>query len=171
MINKVITALLVVLMGFINALISGGSFSNAGQFPLDMIVFFTVGQGLSAILMNVLEYIVLASVHIKDEKKEYVVRAWIFFSVAILILVVCLFFLFYSYRNEYCKYYLNKADNTTSNSNKKESVMISVISHNENSEQEKGSKEQTKIIKKEEIEENLNLHFYMYLKKYGIMTF
>ena len=48
---------------------------------------------------------------------------------------------------------------------------IQTVGNNENSEQEKGSKEQTKIIKKEEIEENSNLHFYMYLKKYGIMTF
>ena len=165
MINKVITALLVVLMGFINALASGGSFSYAGQFPLDMIVFFTVGQGLSAILMNVLEYIVLASVHIKDEKKEYIVRAWIFFSVAIFILVVCLFFLFYSYRNEYCKYYLNKADNTTSFSNKKEPVLLSVISPDENSEQEKDYKEQIKTINEEENEVKSEPTFLYVFKK------
>ena len=165
MINKVITALLVVLMGFINALASGGSFSYAGQFPLDMIVFFTVGQGLSALLMNVLEYIVLASVHINDVKKEYIVRAWIFFSVAILILVVCLFFLFYSYRNEYCKYYLNKADNTTSISNKKEPLMLSVISPDENSEQEKDYKEQIKTINEEENEVKSEPTFLYVFKK------
>ena len=165
MINKVITALLVVLMGFINALASGGSFSYAGQFPLDMIVFFTVGQGLSALLMNVLEYIVLASVHINDVKKEYIVRAWIFFSVAIFILVVCLFFLFYSYRNEYCKYYLNKADNTTSFSNKKEPVMLSVISPDENSEQEKDYKEQIKTINEEENEVKSEPTFLYVFKK------
>jgi equilibrative nucleoside transporter 1/2/3 len=68
--NKVITAGLVVLMGFINALASGGFFGYAGHFPLEMIVLFTVGQGLSAVLMNILEYIVLASVHIKEKEKK-----------------------------------------------------------------------------------------------------
>lgn len=111
--NKVITAGLIVLMGFINALASRGFFGYAGHFPLEMIVLFTVGQGLSAVLMNILEYIVLASVHIKgDEEKEIIVRAWIFFVFAILILLVCLFLLLYSYKDEYCQYYLNKGNGT-----------------------------------------------------------
>ena len=102
-----------------------------------MIVFFTVGQGVSAILMNVLEYIVLASVHIDDIEKEFVVRAWIFFGVAILILLVCLFFFLYSYKDEYCKYYLNKVENKNSNSNKQEAKMLSLISLDEKSGSEK----------------------------------
>ena len=137
MINKIITALLIILFGFINALVSGGAFSYAGHFPLDMIVFFTVGQGVSAILMNVLEYIVLASVHIDDIEKEFVVRAWIFFGVAILILLVCLFFFIYSYKDEYCKYYLNKVEIKNSNFNKQEAKMLSLISPDEKSGSEK----------------------------------
>lgn len=126
--NKVITAGLVVLMGFINALASGGFFGYAGHFPLEMIVLFTVGQGLSAVLMNILEYIVLASVHIKEKgEKEIVVRAWIFFVFAILILLVCLFLVFYSYKDEYCKYYLNKGNRT----NVKEPKQLSLISADE----------------------------------------
>ena len=128
--NKVITAGLIVLMGFINALASGGFFGYAGHFPLEMIVLFTVGQGLSAVLMNILEYIVLASVHIKgDEEKEIVVRAWIFFVFGILILLVCLFLLLYSYKDEYCQYYLNKGNRT----NVKESEQLSLISADGNS--------------------------------------
>ena len=168
MINKIITALLIVLMGFINALISGGSFSYAGHFPLDMIVFFTVGQGVSAILMNVLEYIVLASVHIDDVEKEYVVRAWIFFGSAILILLICLFFLFYSYKDEYCKYYLNKVNNKDSNSNKQEAKVLSLISLDEKSgadKEEAEIKEQVKLANDEHVEIKVDPKFSYVFKK------
>ena len=85
--NKVTTIILIILMGFINALTSGGFFAYSGLFPLEMIVYFTVGQGISAVLMNILEYIVLASVKLDGEDK-IIVSAWIFFSFAILILIL-----------------------------------------------------------------------------------
>jgi len=109
MINKIITGGLVVIMGFINACTSGGFFGYAGYYPLEMIVLFTMGQGLSGIGLNILQYIVLASVNIDDEEKQYIVRAWIFFGFSIVILLICLFLLFYSYKDKYCLYYLNKA--------------------------------------------------------------
>ena len=162
MINKIITVALIVLMGFINALVSGGSFSYAGHFPLDMIVFFTVGQGVSAIVMNVLEYIVLVSVHIDDEKKEYILRAWIFFGSAIIILLICLFFFLYSYKDEYCKYYLNKAENKISNSNKQDDQILPLTSLEEksgNNEEENDIKEQIKSddYNDEDVKVNVNI--------------
>ena len=108
MANKVISSLLVVLMGFTNACASGGFFGYAGCFPLEMIVSFTAGQGISGIGLNILQFIVIASVKIEDEKKQFIVRGWIFFGFSILILIVCLILLLYSYKDEYCKYYLNK---------------------------------------------------------------
>ena len=108
MANKVISSLLVVLMGFTNACASGGFFGYTGCFPLEMIVSFTAGQGISGIGLNILQFIVIASVKIEDEKKQFIVRGWIFFGFSILILIVCLILLLYSYKDEYCKYYLNK---------------------------------------------------------------
>lgn len=108
MANKVISSLLVVLMGFTNACASGGFFGYTGCFPLEMIVSFTAGQGISGIGLNILQFIVIASVKIEDEKKRFIVRGWIFFGFSILILIVCLILLLYSYKDEYCKYYLNK---------------------------------------------------------------
>ena len=141
--NKVITAGLIVLMGFINALASGGFFGYAGHFPLEMIVLFTVGQGLSAVLMNILEYIVLASVHIKgDDEKEIIVRAWIFFVFAILILLVCLFLLLYSYKDEYCQYYLNKGNGTSVNESKQISLITVDEKNNVGNEEEEEEKNQ-----------------------------
>ena len=108
MANKVISSLLVVLMGFTNACASGGFFGYTGCFPLEMIVSFTAGQGISGIGLNILQFIVIASVKIEDKKKKFIVRGWIFFGFSILILIVCLILLLYSYKDEYCKYYLNK---------------------------------------------------------------
>ena len=131
--NKIVTIILIILMGFINALTSGGFFAYSGLFPLEMIVLFTVGQGLSAVLMNLLEYIVIASVNIKDEEERIVVSAWIFFSVAILILIFCLILLLYSYKDEYCLYYLNKGNSLDKNNNSKKSNQLALISPDENS--------------------------------------
>ncbi len=62
-INRFVTGLLVVLMGFINALCSGGFFGLVANFPLEMIVSLSTGQGFSGIAMNLLQYIVLVSIN------------------------------------------------------------------------------------------------------------
>ena len=59
LLNYLVTGGLVVLMGFINALASGGFFNFVSYFPLEYIVAFSTGQGFSGIAMNVLEYLVL----------------------------------------------------------------------------------------------------------------
>lgn len=124
MANKVISSLLVVLMGFTNACASGGFFGYTGYFPLEMIVSFTAGQGISGIGLNILQFIVIASVKISDKKKEFIVRGWIFFGFSILILIICLVFLLYSYKDEYCKYYLNKGSNPDRVNEKSEAKLL-----------------------------------------------
>ena len=54
LVNYLVTGGLVVLMGFINALASGGFFNFVSYFPLDLIVSFSAGQGFSgiAVLLN-----------------------------------------------------------------------------------------------------------------------
>ena len=117
--NKFVTGLLVVLMGFINALCSGGFFNLVSYFPLEMIVSLSTGQGFSGIAMNILQYIVLASVtsdnmdNPEEKKRVYKIRGWIFFSISCFILLVCLILLLINYNTEYFKYYLNKANNNT----------------------------------------------------------
>lgn len=170
MINKIITSILIVLMGFINALASGGFFSYVGHFPLEMIVLFNVGQGISAILLNILEYIVIASVNIKEEKIRYVVGAWIFFGFGILLLITCLILLLYSYKDEFCKYYLNKGETKTLNSINEDEKIYSLVSDEEtNSEQDKketGKIEDIKNIDEDEdSEEKLSPKFSYIFKK------
>ena len=130
--NKVITCGLIVLMGFTNALICSGFFGYASHFPLEMIVSFTTGQGISGIGLNILEYIVLGSVKIDDLEKQHIVRAWIFFGIAIFILILCLILLLYSFSDSYCKYYLNKSNNTNIDSNQSETKLMSNMDINSN---------------------------------------
>ena len=125
MINKIITSGLVVLMGFTNALCCSGFFSFAGHFPINMIVIFTAGQGISGIGLNILQYIVLASVNIENKDTEYIVGAWIFFGISIAILLLCLFLVFHSYHDNYCKYYLNKSSEIENISKQPETKLLS----------------------------------------------
>ena len=108
-INRALTCLFVILLGFINALCSGGFFSLITHFPLEMIVSLSSGQGFSGITLNILQFIVLASIKGEDEK-AIVKRAWVFFSVSAFILAVCLVLLLISFNRDYFQYYLNKTD-------------------------------------------------------------
>ena len=111
--NKFVTGLLVLLMGFINALCSGGFFNLVSNFPLEMIVSLSTGQGFSGIAMNILQYIVLVSIPEKNDKEKitiYSIRAWLFFGISSFILFICLIILLIYYNTEYFQYYLNKAN-------------------------------------------------------------
>ena len=128
-INRAVTGGLVVLMGFINALCSGGFFNLVSYFPLEMIVSLSTGQGFSGIAMNILQYIVLASItsdsmdEDEDEKKRiYTIRGWVFFGISAFILVICLILLLLNYNSSYFQYYLAKARN-----NKKDEATTGLI--------------------------------------------
>lgn len=108
-INVLVTGGLVVLMGFVNAMCSGGFFNLVSNFPLEMIVALSTGQGFSGITMNILQYIVLATV------ENINVQAWIFFGVSVIILLICLILLHISFNSEYFQYYLDKTNNKSIN--------------------------------------------------------
>ena len=104
--NKIITGGLVLLMGFINALCSGGFYNLVSNFPLEMIVILTTCQAISGIVLNIIQYIILWSSGVDG---NIVIQAWIFFGISILIIAISLFFLLISFNNEYFQYYLNKS--------------------------------------------------------------
>jgi hypothetical protein len=107
-VNIIVTGSLVVLMGFINALCSGGFFNLVSNFPLEMIVALSTGQGYSGIAMNVLQYIILFSFNDESEK-SIITQAWIFFGVSVGILVLSFLALLASFNMDYFNYYLNKS--------------------------------------------------------------
>ena len=116
LLNYLITGGLVVLMGFINALAAGGFFNYVSYFPLEYIVSFSTGQSFSGIAMNILEYLVLILAGGQD-KDLIIKRAWIFFGVASVILLVCLILLLTKYNSEFSKYYLLKKSDLNNNNN------------------------------------------------------
>ena len=106
--NKYVTGGLVLLMGFINALCSGGFYNLVSNFPLEMIVILTTCQAISGIVLNIIQYIILWS---SGDGGDIVIQAWIFFGISILIIAISLFLLLISFNNEYFQYYLNKSKN------------------------------------------------------------
>ena len=102
------TATIILFQGLVNAFCSSGFYSLTSFFPMEIIISLSTGQGISGILMNIIGFIVLASVNTgnKDDDNKY--GAIIFFSISGLILLVCLIALLFAYKTKYFKYYLSQ---------------------------------------------------------------
>ena len=57
--------------------------------------------------MNLIHYIVLIFVHIKDKEKDIMIWVLIFFIISGFILLLCLIILLYQFKTKYFKFYLN----------------------------------------------------------------
>ena len=108
--SLIITIILFLIMGLINALCTSGFFAFTSFFPLEMIIALSTGQGIAGIFLNIIMYILKPSIRVNDLKKKEIIEAIIFFSISVLILVVCLIFLIFSLKNQYFQYYLNKKE-------------------------------------------------------------
>ena len=102
-------------MGLVNALMSSGFFAFTSQFPLEMIISLSTGQGFAGIILNIIKYIILPTVPIdddlsdEDKEKKETIRGVIFFSISAVILLSCLICFTLSLKTEYFYYYLNRA--------------------------------------------------------------
>ena len=77
--NVLVTGALILIMGMINALCSGGFFALVSFFPMNLMIAFSAGQGFSGVMMNIIQYIVLACVNSGNRKKDLDKTAWIYF--------------------------------------------------------------------------------------------
>ena len=105
-----LTIVLILTMGLINALLCSGFYAFVSSFPLEMIITLSTGQGFAGIFLNAIMYLIIPSVEkIKgeDEKKEKI-KAIIFFSISVIVLIICLVFFILSLKTEYFSYYLYK---------------------------------------------------------------
>ena len=101
-ISSIITIILILIMGLINALIQSGFLALTSYFPLDKIVFYSTGQGISGIIMSLLVLFVLF--YVTDDDFKY--GALIFFGISVVILIVVLCALLYLFNSDYGKEYL-----------------------------------------------------------------
>ena len=89
-IGKVITVFLVLTMGLINALIQSGFLALTSYFPLDKIVFYSTGQGISGVIMALLQLVVLFYINTGHVENDIKNGALIFLLLLVFILVIIL---------------------------------------------------------------------------------
>ena len=107
-INVIITGIMILLQGLLNAVCQSSFFGLVSYFPIDMIVSMSTGQGVAGILMNTIQYLVLIFIgdtNIKNsqEKNDTIVKKGgiIFFSISVIIILICFLFIILVYRNNY----------------------------------------------------------------------
>ena len=125
----ILTAVIILILGFVDALCSSGFFGLTSFFPRKMIIYLSTGQGISGILMNIISFIVISCVNAGDDDKNAKLGAIIFFSISGLILLITLIILLLTYKTDFFKYYLRTTkdfNNNNNNNNKSE------IENNEN---------------------------------------
>ena len=105
-ISSIITIILILIMGLINALIQSGFLALTSYFPLDKIVLYSTGQGISGIIMSLLVLFVLFYVNTGDTDNDFKYAALIFFGISVIILIVVLCALLYLFNSDYGKEYL-----------------------------------------------------------------
>ena len=151
----ILSAGIILIQGLVNALCMSGFFGLTSFFPREMIISLSTGQGISGILMNIIGYIVLASVNTGNDENDAKLGAIIYFSISGLILFLTLITLIYAFKTEYFRYYLGKTKDFESKSQQIESEIenqpITKASITDKSTAELIEKENEFVEKKEEI--------------------
>ena len=128
-----VTIILILIMGLINASLQNGFLSLTSHFPLDKIVFYSTGQGISGIIMALLELVVLFYVNTGNTDEDFKYGAFIFFGISILILIIVVFALLYLFNSNYGKQYLHDENKKIETDNNKDKLNNNEINNNDNS--------------------------------------
>ena len=128
-----VTIILILIMGLINASLQNGFLSLTSHFPLDKIVFYSTGQGISGIIMALLELVVLFYVNTGNTDEDFKYGAFIFFGISILILIIVVFALLYLFNSNYGKQYLHDENKKAEKDNNKDKLNNNEINTNDNS--------------------------------------
>ena len=115
----------ILLTGCASAITQSCFYGIMAFFPVANIILFSAGSAVCGILMNVIRYILLASIKGDDEKNNQIVGAWIFFSISALVMLITLSFVLVTYRVEYFIYLLQNTDEVTAD-------MLKLIHREEN---------------------------------------
>ena len=160
--NVFVTGAIILIMGMVNALCSGGFFALVSFFPIDLMIGFSAGQGFSGVMMNIIQYIVLGCVNSGNRKKDLNKTAWIYFGISAGLLLIVLLILLFQLRTDFFKYYLRplnmRAQKEKVEKEKKKMEENKKNNKEENKEDNKedSKKEENKIVSTER-EQNLIL--------------
>lgn len=174
-ISKIITILLVLIMGLINALTQSGFLALTSYFPLEKIVFYSTGQGISGVIMALLQLVVLFFINTGDMDEDYKYGALIFFGISVFILLIVLCALLYLFNSDYGKEYLpssayGKTEEITKKNPYINDSQNDIITIDEN---QAIKAEKRKIIKKneDEIESNKYWFFELFISLKDVLFF
>lgn len=78
------------------SIMTSSFFSLVSYFPKDCIIYFSLGQGVSGIVVNIIRYIILASFNSVDKKMNLIKGTILFFCTASLLLIISLILLIVS---------------------------------------------------------------------------
>lgn len=131
--NMITTSILILIMGFINALLTSGFYALASFFPTEIVVSLNTGMAIAGILMNFIQYMVLIFVNTGNKEKDIKICALTFFSISGLILLLCLIILLFQFKTEYFKFYLKSLEKN-GNENNTGKITDSVKTEEANSE-------------------------------------
>ena len=160
--NVIVTGAIILIMGMVNALCSGGFFALVSFFPNNLMIAFSAGQGFSGVMMNIIQYIVLGSVNSGDKKKDLDRTAWIYFGISSGCLLIILMILLYQLRTDFFKYYLKplydkiKKEKELKEKKKKEKENKENKKNNKNEEEKKNELENKNEENKKKEENNKN---------------
>ena len=160
-----ISIILILIMGLINALIQSGFLALTSYFPLDKIVLYSTGQGISGIILALLVLVVLFCVNTGDIDNDFKYGAIIFFGISVLILFIVLCALIYLFNSDYGKEYLPSSTYTKNLINNYNDSQIqndnNNIDENQSIKINYNEREKIKIIRKNEFEtDNKNYWFF-----------
>jgi hypothetical protein len=153
--NVIVTGAVVLIMGMVNALCSGGFFALVSFFPMNLMIAFSAGQGFSGVMMNIIQFIVLGCVNTGNREKDLKITAWTYFGISAGCLLLILILLLFQMRTDFFKYYLKPlTDRLKKEKEEKERKKKNKENKNEEDKKEKNKKENNK--KEEKNKENEN---------------
>ena len=143
--NVIVTGAIVLIMGMVNALCSGGFFALVSFFPMNLMIAFSAGQGFSGVMMNIIQFIVLGCVNSGNREKDLKTTAWTYFGISAGCLLLILILLLIQLRSEFFKYYLKPlTDRLKMEKEEKERKKNSKENKNEEDKKEDDKKEEEK---------------------------
>ena len=127
-----VTIILILIMGLNNASLQNGFLCLTSHFPQDKIVFYSTGQGISGIIMALLELVVLFYVNTGNTDEDFKYGAFIFFGISVLILIIVVFALLFIFNSNYGKQYLPNENNNINKIEKDKDNLNNSENNNDN---------------------------------------
>ena len=97
--NIIITAIMILIQGLLNAICQSALFGLVSFFPLEMIISLSAGQAYAGILTNIIALII----KFFFDKVSHQIEALIYFSISTIFIIICFIFIILVYKNDYFK--------------------------------------------------------------------